>query len=449
MAHDARMQESEFAFYAGLKSSVSSDAIREGDTVNGIVGFDVSNGAQLGSQQALRALSISPHGLPLSVLSGVCQYTELEQIGVVDCGFDKYAYLSPAIAASIRRTVSLSERQALHKSIWGQWSPAGWGYLRRAFHAFASGSASIVSKEAPAVLIGLNHLSKRAMYACVLQMWRMNSVNEFLNSDKLIVALPRLAKISGRRRAAYSIYQQSIRMAKVKEIQCMLYCDFANMLALERSTQAKTRARNLAVSALEFVEKCDNANKFYYSIRLLNILALLEYQQGDHYEALDIEQRARTLIESAENVPMAVIEWAHELVTLNTSRILVSRLNRHDTAEQMLDAVVSKEQFSGNGEVVIELAKLKLRNGRFDEVIHLVSRLLLKTDALGISPLRDVFCHLLASAAYEGKGERICSTAHLSKAKTMLNKDQALELERRFSMATRLPKREYANSDGL
>lgn len=428
-----RDQRSELAFCSAIKTfALTTEA--NFNKRSRLIDFDVRILSQFEHHFLYRVLSICPHGLPIDVLTKICPISESIHVKVIDCGFDKYAYLDREIAARVRRDIPLTERRLIHEEIWRNWSPSGWGYLRRGFHAFASENFAILNSDAASIFVGLKHLSERAAYNCAVRIFRMKPENLIEKSSSLQIALPLLAKISGRKSSARRLYRISISSSPSALGRCRLLCDFSNMLALENEKDDKITSKMLAQRGLDVAKDLDEHNRFYYTVRLLNVLALLEYKHGQHEAALSFEQKAMVVVNNADGVSSETVQWATELVTLNMARIYSNKYSYFYLAEEMLELVVSNKDFSGNGDLIIELAKLKLRGRKFDEVISLILNLLRTKSRGGISPLRDVYCHLLAYTAYRGIGKKAEAHCHFEAARILLSEEQMRELERRFCM---------------
>jgi hypothetical protein len=103
---------------------------------------------------ATRALALSPQGLPAEVLSAL----GFAQAQAVECGGPggaPWVCLSPAARRHVLRRMPIEERRRLHARIFDAWEPKGWGYLRRAGHAIASGDLDRLLAQHSPYLFGI------------------------------------------------------------------------------------------------------------------------------------------------------------------------------------------------------------------------------------------------------------------------------------------------------
>lgn len=330
------------------------------------------------SGEAQRLMALCPNGAPVQVIARVAG--EPPDDAFVQAGPDgqPWAGLFEGMRRRVLADMAPQERRRRHAALFDAWDPSGWGYLRRAHHAWAAGDAERIAAQAAAVMLAasnlgpvfsLRHAMALARSARPLGLAPGMAARLWADVTTLAKAARETATgVRGLARVLNDVTDPPHRLE--------LHYALANSLARTRRPEALRKARVVYGQAFAELPGVERDDRPRLEIRLLNGLALVAYHEGRDEEALQLELQAHALCRAAETADPRLGAWAKALLNANTAKLLIKRFGDRDQARIYLRSSAGLADDRVRRRALADLAKLAYDDGDFAEAADLLKEAL-------------------------------------------------------------------------
>lgn len=370
----------------------------------------------------IKLLSIAPHGVPISALERLGIYVKDSVLVCEVAAGEQVAYVPCAARRHIFRHLPIASRRQFNRSVFEAWDPSGWGYLRRARHAISGGDRECLVQNARFILAGAKDLSKEIGYKYITVLAGELARRRDPLADKVYVSGARLSKQLGRNRGSKLNYLRALRHSYDATAAAQALCELANFYATERASSSLTEAERLCTLGLRRCEILPPDTAFYYRVRFLNILALVNYHRAENEAALVTEKKAFDLIDTQRGVLDSTAEWARNLISLNTAKLLDRRFGDNQSAYEILLERVGTSRSPEIEDLVFELGRIYLARREFRSVITLLSDYLDQNHSSRIMGDKEVYGNLLLVVAHMALDERSLAESRIQKACSLVDR---------------------------
>ncbi|MFC4110874.1 tetratricopeptide repeat protein [Micromonospora zhanjiangensis] len=360
---------------------------------------------------AATSLGLSPHTADLLTTSGP--------------GDASWISLSGGARRRLWAGLRASDRRRCAGELFDAWPPQGWGYLRRAHLAVASGDHGRLRRQhaglfAGCAIIGRELLQRHtAAIAAVVPVGDPLRTAETgagtamaISPGQRIAAHVAAARLAARLQPAERASRETVRhLRRARRLttdedsdrQLALTHQLANALAKQRTPAALAEARHLYERALRQTTALTGAvRRARLEIGLLNGLALVEYREGRDQAALDLEERAESLAHYlAEQQEMPSARWAFGLVGPNAAKLLLVRFGDRRRAIGKLATALEMTQSDTRlaNKIRRDMARLVFAEEDYAEVVRLLDGVFSSIRPTDFGPAEEFHDRLLLAAS--------------------------------------------------
>ena len=324
-------------------------------------------------------VALCPQGVPIDILRSLGAALSPDVPTAPGPDGQPWAYLPFSTRRQIVAAISPSARRALHARLFEAWPSQGWGYLRRAGHASVSGDPDLMLGQHGCYVCGMMSLSADFLYCYYTALARAVGRSEshrhlafpvYFCAGKLA---PRV-RVGGGFRAAISYGVRALKQCTDPADRTMLHYEIANNHAVQRRPVALEAARRWYRKGYKELEQITEPEaRAREHIRLNNGLALVEYHQGRHREALHLEERAAALAVQVEDKHPAVAAWAKPLLNFNTAKLMARRFADLPRALELLQANRAASEADVRENASLDLARYCFDAGDFAKVAEVLA----------------------------------------------------------------------------
>ncbi|MCW3820372.1 hypothetical protein ONA91_38670 [Micromonospora sp. DR5-3] len=377
-------------------------------------------------RRVLTVLAASRVGVPLAAATslGLSQETA-DLLTTSGPGGASWISLSAGTRRRLWAGLDASDRQRCAGELSDAWPPQGWGYLRRAHLAVASGDHGRLRRQHAALfggcgIIGRELLQRHAaaIAAAVPVIHAAPTAGTGADTGvatsrgQRIAAHLAAARLAARLQPVERARREAVRhLRRARQMttgengdrQLALTHQLANALAKQRTPAALAEARQLYEWALrEAAALMDAVPRARLEIGLLNGLALVEYLEGRDQAALDLEERAERLAHYlAEQQEMPSARWAFALVGPNAAKLLLVRFGDRRRAIDKLATALEMTQSDTRlaNKIRRDMARLVFAEEDYAEVVHLLGSVFAGTRPTELRPTEEFHDRLLLAVS--------------------------------------------------
>ena len=329
------------------------------------------------NERVIQFLAVCNQGLPVWLLTKIFDESTVECVPTCEGPtWGRWAYLPSTAKLRIRKIIPLAVRNRIENEIFEAWPPDGWGYLRRATHAFATENHSHLLKQHTPYVYGMRAIGRNFVQR---QFIALSSTAAALLDDQSsrqsFIGAARLTSMVFRNRTSpVRYYKRALRGAEPILAANLIY-EIANLYARRRNPKDQDYAHKWCLRGISILSKIENPSAHLYSeIRFHNILALIAYHAGNNQRALTLERDAYCLaLRAARKDPM-LSKWAKNVIRANMARVQEKGFRNISAAMALLRKNLIEGDFNFAEHARIELARLNLEQGKYLNVINLLCK---------------------------------------------------------------------------
>ena len=388
-------------------------------------------------RRVLTVLAASRIGVPITAALRLGLGQEAaDALAVPGPGCTGWIVLSRQARRRLRAGLEARDRCQHAVALFDAWPPDGWGYLRRAQLAVASGDRTRLRSQHAALfagfaIIGRDLLQRHA--AAVAATSAIDQDDSESARDHQIAAHLTAGRLASRLRPVTMANRKAVaHMGRARGLatdpveRLYLTYELANALAKQRTPESLMRARELYMGGLQDLAAIgEPVQQTRLKITLLNGLALVDYFQGADQAALELEERAERLaIELLEQEP-DLARWALALIGPNTAKLLTVRFGDRRGAIAKLIAIlpVVQEDSESSNKIRRDLARLHFAEGEYPEVIRMLDGLYPENQLVGIRPREEFHDRLILAVAQRIQGNVAASQAQLAQLRLLASRE--------------------------
>jgi hypothetical protein len=372
-------------------------------SINFAINFDRATGL----------VALSPHGIPIDVLKTLTNLPARPgyHVTIGSDGRDwAYVGLRSRRRALSRWTPSEARRQAAR--LFRAWPPDGLNYLRRGGFAMLANRADLMRSQHRAYVGGLSTMGRDFLLRYFVRLanchFRSGATSKHY-LPALIGAARMASEISSEAmfRSACWHYRIALRQARDPSVKAAIMCELGQLYAARRDPADRSKALKALTRADALLDRVPaGESRLQLMIQVTNACALVEYREGRHVKAMQLEEKARTLAASCRSQYPALHRWAIILLNRNSARLLEIKFGDRTAAAALLGQNVELRDDSED-KARIELARVYFDSAGYQDVVDLLAPIYQCRGAVGTDERRELFGRslLLVALARTGRGK--------------------------------------------
>ncbi|MFC3885580.1 hypothetical protein ACFOU2_19750 [Bacillus songklensis] len=384
---------------------------------------------------ATQLVAICPHGIPIWVLERLgVSFTTNTCVGPAG---EPWAFLSVSNRLTVLKHLSSAYRRELSARLFDEWSPDGWGYLRRAGHAIAAADQERMLAHHIPYLYGIKTSGRFFLFKHYVGLLKSFGTQDrdFSQILSTLVSAARLAPRIELERGfeeAVGFYEQALQICTDPVKRVELIYEVANIYAGQRKPEYLVKSRHWYKLGYEALSNILNLeDRVRSEIQLANGLALVEYHEHHNGKALRLELHAQSLAGRVARQFPNVERWATPLLNFNMAKLLEKRFSDIPSAMKLLEKNVALDDYISRERALAELARLYFTQGEYRRVVDLLTNVFEKGVSIYLTPKEEFMGRsiLTVSLLVIGDTNRLRYHLHnLNRLADTLNSSKAEEI---------------------